>query len=69
MQVGAGLVCDWFVSPDFLIKALREIEAENSGARLLCVVDDRTGTTKNGFIVYYKNDFAAPAKKDEGEPK
>ena len=60
MQINPGVVCDWFVSAEFLIQALRQID--EWGSTVLCVVEDKTGTVKNGFIVYYKN---PPAAKPE----
>ncbi len=54
MEITPGNVCEWFVSPGYLRQALREID-ERPGSRLICVVEDKTGTQKNGFVVYYKN--------------
>lgn len=66
MQVNSTAVCDWFVSPEFLIKALRQIDER--GGTVICVVDDKTGTVKNGFVVYYK-DRPAPQSEGGGEKR
>lgn len=61
MQINPGIVCNWFVSAGFLLEALRRIDAW--GSSVICVVDDKTGTVKNGFVIYYKN---PPAPQSEG---
>lgn len=63
MQVNEGMVCDWYVSPDFLITALRQID--DRGSNVVCVVEDKSGTVKNGFVIYYKNRPAAQAARRE----
>ena len=67
MEITNGAVCEWFVSPNFLLQALRRITAH--GSLVLCVVKDNTGTIKNGFVVYYKNPVKPEPHRDcDGAP-